>query len=295
MHHKLPYFVVVNLILYSIFLRMSHFENKTVLITGGTRGIGKAIALRLAREGANIAIVGKTAEPNPKLEGTIYTAAEEITAAGGRKVLPIQGDVRFEDSIRDIVTRTVETFGGIDILINNASAINLSPTEQLEPKRYDLMQSINVRGTFFMSQACIPHLKNAHNPHILNMSPPINLDARWLGPHLAYTMSKYGMSMIVMGLAEELKQYRIAANALWPRTTIATAAVKNLLGGEFLMQRSRTPEIVADAAFYILQKPSFETTGNFFIDENVLQQEGITDFGKYAINPDQKLMNDLFL
>jgi citronellol/citronellal dehydrogenase len=274
---------------------MSHFENKTVLITGGTRGIGKAIALRLAREGANIAIVGKTAEPNPKLEGTIYTAAEEITAAGGRKVLPIQGDVRFEDSIRDIVTRTVETFGGIDILINNASAINLSPTEQLEPKRYDLMQSINVRGTFFMSQACIPHLKNAHNPHILNMSPPINLDARWLGPHLAYTMSKYGMSMIVMGLAEELKQYRIAANALWPRTTIATAAVKNLLGGEFLMQRSRTPEIVADAAFYILQKPSFETTGNFFIDENVLQQEGITDFGKYAINPDQKLMNDLFL
>ena len=179
--------------------------------------------------------------------------------------------------------------------MNNASAINLAVTEQVEPKRYDLIQNINVRGTFFMSQACIPYLKQAHNPHILNLSPPLNLDARWFGPHLAYTLSKYGMSMIVIGLAEELRQYRIAANALWPRTTIATAAVKNLLGGDFLMQRSRTPEIVADAAFYILQRPSFETTGNFFIDEDVLQHEGVTDFGKYAINPDQKLMNDLFL
>jgi len=274
---------------------MKSFENKTVLITGGSRGIGKAIALRLAREGANIAIAGKTAEPNPKLEGTIFTAAEEIAAAGSGKVLPIQGDVRFEDSIRQIVEATVATFGGIDILVNNASAINLSPTEQTEVKRWDLMQSINVRGTFFMSQACIPHLKKAHNPHILNLSPPLNMDPRWFGPHLAYTMSKYGMSMIILGLAEELKQYRIAANALWPRTIIATAAVKNILGGDFLVQRSRTPEIVADAAFYILQKPSFETTGNFFIDEDVLQNEGITDFGKYAINPDQKLMNDLFL
>jgi citronellol/citronellal dehydrogenase len=274
---------------------MKSFENKTVLITGGSRGIGKAIALRLAREGANIAIAGKTAEPNPKLEGTIYTAAEEIAAAGSGKVLPIQGDIRFEDSIRHIAEQTVATFGGIDILVNNASAINLSPTEQTEPKRWDLMHGINVRGTFFMSQACIPHLKLAHNPHILNLSPPLNLDPRWFGPHLAYTMSKYGMSMIILGLAEELKQYRIAANALWPRTTIATAAVKNLLGGDFLMQRSRTAEIVADAAFYILQKPSFETTGNFFIDEDVLQKEGITDLGKYAINPDQKLMNDLFL
>ena len=274
---------------------MRTFENKTVLITGGSRGIGKAIAIRLAREGANIAIAGKTAEPNPKLEGTIHTAAEEIARAGTGKVLPIQGDIRFDESIRDIVGRTVETFGGIDILVNNASAINLAATEQVEPKRYDLIQNINVRGTFFMSQACIPYLKQAHNPHILNLSPPLNLDARWFGPHLAYTLSKYGMSMIVIGLAEELRQYRIAANALWPRTTIATAAVQNLLGGDFLMQRSRTPEIVADAAFYILQQPSFETTGNFFIDEDVLQQEGVADFSKYAINPDQKLMNDLFL
>lgn len=274
---------------------MKIFENKTVLITGGTRGIGKAIGLRLAREGANIAIAGKTAEPNPKLEGTIYTAAEEIAAAGNGRVLPIQGDIRFDDQIRNIVEKTVSAFGGIDILVNNASAVNISATEQTEPKRYDLMHDINVRGTFFVSQACIPHLKQAHNPHILNLSPPINLDSRWFAPHLAYTMSKYGMSMIVLGLAEELRQYRIAANALWPKTTIATAAVKNLLGGDFLIQRSRTAEIVADAAFYILQKPSFETTGNFFIDEDVLQQEGITDFGKYAINPDQKLMNDLFL
>jgi citronellol/citronellal dehydrogenase len=274
---------------------MKLFENKTVLITGGTRGIGKAIGLRLAKEGANIAIASKTAEPNPKLEGTIYTAAEEIAAAGGGKVLPLQADIRFEDQIRAVVDQTVATFGGIDILVNNASAINLAATGQTEPKRFDLMHSINVRGTFLMSQACIPHLKQAHNPHILNLSPPLNLDPRWFAPHLAYTMSKYGMSMIILGLAEELRQYRIAANALWPKTTIATAAVKNVLGGDFLIQRSRTAEIVADAAFYILQKPSFETTGNFFIDEDVLKQEGITDFGKYAINPDQKLMNDLFL
>jgi citronellol/citronellal dehydrogenase len=292
-HHYLAYFVGLNFTAF-IHLPMS-FENKTVLITGGSRGIGKAIAIRLAKEGANIAIVGKTAEPNPKLEGTIYTAAEEITAAGHGKVLPIQGDIRFEDSIRNIVDQTVREFGGIDILVNNASAINLSTTEQTEYKRYDLMHNINVRGTFFMSQACIPHLKKAHNPHILNLSPPLNLDPRWLAPHLAYTMSKYGMSMIILGLAEELRQYRIAANALWPKTTIATAAVKNILGGDFLVQRSRTPEIVADAAFYILQRTSFETTGNFFIDETILQEEGVTDFGKYAINPEQKLMNDLFL
>ena len=274
---------------------MQSYKNKSVLITGGTRGIGKAIALRLAAEGANIAIVGKTGEPSPKLEGTIYTAAEEIAAAGAGKVLPLQGDIRFDETIHMVVSATAEAFGGIDILVNNASAINLTTTEQVEPKRYDLMHDINVRGTFFMSQACIPHLKQAHNPHILNLSPPLNLDGRWFGPHLAYTMSKYAMSMIVLGLAEELKQYRIAANALWPRTTIATAAVKNLLGGDFLVQRSRTPEIVADAAFFILQKPSFETTGNFFIDEDVLQQEGITDFSRYAVNPDLKLMNDLFL
>jgi citronellol/citronellal dehydrogenase len=274
---------------------MSTFSNKTVLITGGTRGIGKAIAIRLAKEGANIAIAGKTTEPNPKLEGTIFTAAEEIAAAGGGKVLPIQGDIRFEDSIKHIVQETVNTFGGIDILVNNASAVNIAATEHTEVKRWDLMHNINIRGSFFMSQACIPHLKEAHNPHILNMSPPLNMDPRWFAPHLAYTISKYGMSMVILGLAEELKQYRIAANALWPKTTIATAAVKNLLGGDFLIQRSRTPEIVADAAFYILQKPSFESTGNFFVDEDVLIAEGITDFSKYAINPENKLMNDLFL
>lgn len=274
---------------------MASFDNMTVLITGGTRGIGKAIAIRLAKAGANIAIVGKTAEPNPKLEGTIYTAAAEIAAAGNGNVLPLEGDIRFEDKIREIVTKTVERFGQLDILVNNASAINLATTEQQDVKRYDLIQSINVRGTFLMSQACIPHLKQAHNPHILNLSPPLNLDPRWFGPHLAYTLSKYGMSMIVLGLAEELRQYRIAANALWPRTTIATAAVKNLLGGDFLMQRSRHADIVADAAFFVLQRPSFETTGNFFIDEDVLRSEGVTDFTPYAVNPDLKLMNDLFL
>ncbi|AXY76490.1 NAD(P)-dependent oxidoreductase [Paraflavitalea soli] len=271
------------------------FENKTVLITGGSRGIGKAIALRLAKEGANTVIVGKTVEPNPKLEGTIYTAAEEIAKAGPGKVLPLQGDIRFEESIQHIVKTTVDTFGGIDILINNASAINLSPTEHTEPKRWDLMHGINVRGTFFMSQAAIPHLKKAHNPHILNLSPPLNMDPAWFAKHLAYTMSKYGMSMIVLGLAEEMRPHRIGVNALWPRTTIATAAVKNLLGGDFLMQRSRTPDIVADAAFHILQRPSFECTGNFFIDEEILKEQGITDFTHYAVNPDQKLMMDLFI
>jgi citronellol/citronellal dehydrogenase len=271
------------------------FKDKSVLITGGSRGIGKAIAIRLAKEGANVAIAGKTAEVNPKLAGTIYTAAEEIAKESSGRVLPLQADIRFEDQINNIVETTVKTFGGIDILINNASAINLSATEQMEPKRFDLIHDINIRGTFFMSKACIPYLKKSTNAHILNLSPPISLDKKWFANHLAYTMSKYGMSMIVLGLSEELKQYRIAANALWPQTTIATAAVKNLLGGEFLMQRSRTPEIVADAAYYILQKPSDQCTGNFFIDEEVLKNEGVTDFIKYAVNPEQKLVTDLFL
>ena len=271
------------------------FKDKVVLVTGGSRGIGKSIALRLAREGAHTAIVGKTAEPHPKLEGTIYTAAEEIAKAGPGNVLPIQGDIRYEESIQHIVKTTVDTFGKIDILINNASAITLSTTEQTESKRWDLMHGINVKGTFFMSKECIPYLKKSTNPHILNLSPPLNLDPSWFGKHLAYTMSKYGMSMVVLGLAEELKQQRIAANALWPKTTIATAAVQNLLGGDFLIQRSRTPEIVADAAFHILQRPSFECNGNFFIDEEVLRAEGITDFTHYAVNPEQKLMMDLFV
>lgn len=271
------------------------FVNKTVLISGGSRGIGKAIAIRLAKEGANIAIVGKTAEAHAKLEGTIYTAAAEIEKAGGGKCLPLQGDIRFEESIHDVVAKTVQTFGGIDVLVNNASAISLTPTEQTEAKRFDLIQSINVRGTFLMSKACIPHLRKALNPHILNMSPPLNMDPAWFGKHVAYTISKYSMSMMVLGFSEELRPLRIAANALWPQTTIATAAVQNLLGGDFLMQRSRHPEVVADAAFYILKRPSFECTGNFFVDEDVLRKEGMTDFSAYAVNPEQKLMQDLFL
>jgi citronellol/citronellal dehydrogenase len=271
------------------------FEGKTALITGGSRGIGKAIALKLASMGANIAIVGKTAEPHPKLEGTIHTAADEIKAVGNGKVLAIQGDIRSEESIAGIVESTAKEFGGIDILINNASAINLYPTEQMESKRFDLMQSINVRGTFLVSKYCIPYLKKGSNPHIINMSPPINMSPGWFGKHLAYTMSKYGMSMIVIGLAAELKQYKIGVNALWPRTTIATAAVQNLLGGDYLIQRSRTTDIVADAAAVILSKPSTECTGNFFIDEDVLKADGVTDFERYAVNKGEKLMKDLFL
>jgi citronellol/citronellal dehydrogenase len=269
-------------------------QNKTVFITGGSRGIGKAIALRLAQEGANIVIAAKTVDPHPKLEGTIYTAAQEIEALGA-KALPLQVDIRFEDQIEQAVAKTVETFGGIDILVNNASAINLTPTEYTEPKRFDLMHGINVRGTFFMCKACIPHLKKASNPHILTLSPPLDLQPKWFGAHLAYTMSKYGMSMIMMGLAEELKSQGIAANALWPRTTIATAAVQNLLGGDYLIQRSRKPEIVADAALAIVSRPSTECTGNFFIDEDILKQEGITDFTSYAVDPNMPLQSDLFL
>lgn len=267
---------------------------KTALITGGSRGIGKAIALRLATEGCHIAIAAKTVEPHPKLEGTIFTAAEEIEKLGV-KALPLACDIRSEEQIQLAVDKTVETFGGIDILINNASAISLTATEQTEAKRFDLMMDIEVRGTFFMCRSCIPHLKKSSNAHILNLSPPINLNPKWFAQHLAYTIAKYGMSMIVHGLAEELKIDKIAANALWPKTTIATAAVQNLLGGDFLMQMSRRPEVVADAAFYILKRPSTECTGNFFIDEEVLKKEGITNFAKYAVNPSQKLMTDIFL
>lgn len=271
------------------------FSGKTVLITGASRGIGKAVALRLAREGANIVIAAKTVETNPKLEGTIYSAAEEILKAGAANVLPLQADIRFEDSINEAVKQTVEKFGGIDILVNNASAISLTSTEQTEAKRFDLMHGINVRGTFLMCKACIPFLRKSANAHILNLSPPLNMQPKWFAPHVAYAMSKYGMSMIVLGLSEELKKDKIAANALWPKTTIATAAVQNLLGGDKLIQRSRTPEIVADAAFYILQKSAAECTGNFFVDEDVLTREGVTDFSKYAINQEQKLMKDLFV
>lgn len=270
------------------------FHNKTVFITGASRGIGKAIALRLAAEDANIVIAAKSIEENPKLGGTIYTAAAEIEEAGG-KALPVQCDIRDEMQIHNAVEKAAEKFGGIDILINNASAISLTPAEQTDTKRFDLMHNINVRGTFFVSKACIPYLKKGNNAHILNLSPPINPDSKWFAAHAAYTISKYNMTMIALGLAAELKKYNIAANTLWPKTTIATAAVKNLLGGDALVKMSRKPEIMADAAFYILQKPSNECTGNTFIDEDVLTAEGITDFDKYAITPGGRLYKDLFL
>lgn len=267
---------------------------RTVFITGASRGIGKAIGLRLAHEGANIVVAAKSTVENPKLGGTIFSAALEMDQAGG-KGLAVQCDIRFEDQINAAVEKAVEAFGGIDILINNASAISLTKTEQTEPKLFDLMHDINVRGTFFVSKACIPHLKKSANPHILTLSPPINLMPKWFGNHLAYTMAKYNMTMIALGLAEELKKYKIASNALWPKTTIATAAVKNLLGGDTLIQMSRNPEIIADAAYIIFSKSSAECTGNSFIDEEVLAMEGITDLEKYAVNPGGKLYTDLFL
>lgn len=270
------------------------FQNKTILITGASRGIGKAIGLRLAREGANIVIASKSVEENPKLGGTIFSAAAEMEAAGG-KALAVQCDIRFEDQVQHVVDEAVKKFGGIDVLINNASAISLTSTEQTMAKRFDLMHDINVRGTFFVCKACIPDLKKATNPHILNLSPPLNMDMKWFANHLAYTISKYNMSMIALGLAAELKKYNIAANALWPKTTIATAAVQNLLGGEMLMNMSRIPDIMADAAYYILSKPSSECTGNTFIDEKVLANEGITDLDKYAVVPGARLYNDLFV
>lgn len=270
------------------------FKNKTVFITGASRGIGKAIAVRLAKEGANIIVVAKSIEENPKLGGTIFSAANEIEQAGG-KALAVQCDIRFEDQIKNAVEKAVEAFGGIDVLINNASAISLTPVEKTEQKAFDLLYDINVKGTFFVSKACIPYLKSGSNPHILNLSPPLNFDQKWLTNHVAYTMSKYNMTMIALGLAGELKKYHIAANTLWPRTTIATAAVRNLLGGEALINMSRTAEIIADTAFYILQRSSATCTGNSFIDETVLAEEGITDLEKYAVKPGSKLYTDLFL
>lgn len=268
-------------------------NNKTVFITGGSRGIGKAIGLRLARKGANVTIAAKTVTPHPKLEGTIYTAAEEIEAAGG-KALPLQVDIRDDKTVKEAVKKTVEHFGGIDILINNASAINLSPTSKLPMRRYDLMHDINVRGTFMVSQACMPYLVSGQNPHILTLSPPLNMDSRWFGNHLAYTMSKYGMSMTVIGLAEELEG-KVGVNALWPKTTIATAAVRNLLGGQALIDCSRHPSIMGDAAYAILSRDGQTCSGNFFIDEEVLREEGVENFESYAVNPDNDLMPDLFL
>jgi len=269
-------------------------KGKTAFITGSSRGIGKAIALRLAKEGANICIAAKTVEPHPKLEGTIYTAAEEVKQAGGN-ALPIQVDIRKEENVKNAIEKAAEHFGGIDILINNASAINLSQTPEIPMKRYDLIHDINTRGTFMVSKFCIPFLKNGNNPHILNLSPPLNMDPSWFGKHLAYTISKYNMSMIAMGLADELKKDGVAVNTLWPKTIIATAAVSNILGGEELVKCSRTPDIMADAAYEILIKPAHECTGNFFVDEDVLRISGIEDFDSYAVDLSKSLIPDLFL
>jgi citronellol/citronellal dehydrogenase len=269
-------------------------RNKTVLITGASRGIGKSIALRLAKEGANIIIAAKSIEENQKLGGTIFSAAEEVETSGG-KALAVQCDIRFEEQVQNAVENAVEKFGGIDIVVNNASAISLTPTEQTEPKRFDLMHDINVRGTFFVTKACVPHLKKSSHAHILTLSPPINLNPKWLAGHIAYTLTKYNMSMMAMGWAAEFKKNNIASNALWPKTTIDTAAVRNLLGGEALAKMSRTPDILADAAFYIFSKPPADCTGNCFTDEEVLAKEGIVDLSKYSVVPGGKLYKDLFV
>ncbi len=266
-------------------------QGKTLFITGASRGIGKAIGLRAAADGANVVIAAKTADPHPKLEGTIFTAAEEIEAAGG-KALPLVVDVRDEDGVAAAVAKAVETFGGIDILVNNASAISLTPTLQTPMKRYDLMNQVNARGTFLCSQKCLPHLLEGHNPHILNLAPPLNLDPKWFRNHCAYTMAKYGMSMCVLGMAEEFRG-KVAVNALWPRTAIATAAI-GMIGGDPMIKRSRTPEIMSDAAHVILTK-GVETTGNFFIDDEVLAEAGVTDFDRYAVDPSATLLPDFFL
>ncbi len=273
---------------------MSGLAGKTMFISGGSRGIGLAIAKRAAEDGANVALIAKTADPNPKLPGTIYTAAAEIEAAGG-KALPIVGDIRFDDQVEAAVNATVEAFGGIDICVNNASAINLAGTLQLPMKTYDLMQDINTRGTYLVSRTCLPHLMEAENPHILTLSPPLNLAPHWFANNLAYTIAKYGMSMCTLGMSAEFASRGVAVNSLWPRTAIATAAVQNLLGGEESMRRTRSPEIMADAAYEIFSRPSREATGNFYIDDEVLAEAGTTDFSKYASVPDADLMPDFFL
>lgn len=267
-------------------------QGKTLFITGASRGIGKAIALRAARDGARIAIAAKTTEPHPRLPGTIYSAAEEIEAAGGR-ALALAVDIRDENAVREAVRRTAEHFGGIDILVNNASAISLTGTLDTPMKRFDLMFGVNVRGTYACSQACIPFLRRASNPHILTLSPPLNLQPKWFKDHVAYTMAKYGMSMCVLGMAEEFRADGIAVNALWPRTVIATAALQMIPGVG--AAQGRKPEIMADAAYAILNRDSRSCTGNFFIDEEVLREEGVSDFAPYAVTPGAPLLPDLFL
>ncbi|RWS11756.1 hydroxysteroid dehydrogenase-like protein 2 [Dinothrombium tinctorium] len=273
------------------------FAGKTVFITGASRGIGKAIALKLAKDGANIAIAAKTVDPHPKLEGTIYTAAKEVEAVGG-KCLPIQTDIREEESVKKAIEETANKFGGIDILVNNASAIHLTGTEATPMKRYDLMHTINTRGTFMTSKYAIPYLQKSSNAHILNLSPPLVMSPKWFQSHVAYTMAKYGMSMCVLGMSEELREYNIAVNALWPRTAIYTAAMKMLVGGndaDAAAKISRKVDILADAAYCILSKSSKEFTGNFCIDEDILKKHGITDMNQYAMVPGSKLLADFFL
>ncbi len=273
---------------------MGTLKGRTLFITGASRGIGLAIALRAAKEGANVAIAAKTAEPHKHLPGTIYTAAEEIERAGG-KALPLLCDIRFEDQVQAAVAQTVERFGGIDICVNNASAISLTGTEATEMKRWDLMHSINARGTFLVSKTCIPHLKKSANPHVLMLSPPLDMSPRWFAPHVAYTMAKYGMSLCVLGMAEEFRGDGIAFNALWPRTAIATAAVEFALGGDAMIKGSRTVDILADAAHLIFTKPARGFTGNFLIDDTFLYEHGVRDFAKYRVDPSRKLFPDFFV
>ncbi|WP_425088322.1 SDR family oxidoreductase [Stappia sp.] len=269
-------------------------EGKTLFITGASRGIGKAIALRAARDGANVAIAAKTAEPHPKLDGTIFTAAEEIEAAGGQ-ALPLLVDVRDDARVKQAMAETAERFGGIDILVNNASAIQLTPLADTDMKRFDLMHQINTRGTLACSKHAIPYLEQAANPHILMLSPPLDMSEKWFAPFTPYAIAKYGMSLAVLGLSGELKSKGIAVNALWPRTTIATAAVRNIIGGDDMVSKSRTPEILSDAAYAIFTSPAWEFTGNFLIDDTFLASRGVTDFDQYRVDPSQPLMPDFFV
>jgi citronellol/citronellal dehydrogenase len=269
-------------------------KGKTLFISGASRGIGLAIALRVARDGANVAVAAKTAEPHPKLPGTIYTAAEEIEKAGG-KALPIVCDIRFEEQVQAAVDRAAAKFGGIDICVNNASAISLTGTLQTDMKRYDLMNGINARGTYLVSRTCIPYLKKAANPHVLNLSPPLDMNPKWFAGHTAYSMAKYGMSMCVLGMAAEFKDEGIAFNALWPRTGVATAAIRNALAGDEGMKHCRTPEILADAAYLVFKKPAKDFTGNFLIDDTFLAENGVTDFDRYRVDPTKDLMPDFFV
>ena len=272
---------------------MTYFKNKTVIMSGGSRGVGLEIAKALGKDGANIAILAKTTEPHPTLPGTIFTAAEEIEQVGGN-ALPIVCDIRFEEQVEAAVEETASKFGGIDICINNASAIHLTDTVNTPMKRYDLMHNINVRGTFMLSQKCIPHLKNGDNPHILTLSPPLDIDRKWFGMTLAYTTAKYGMSLVAHGLAEELGKHNVASNCLWPRTSLDTAAVRNVIGAE-LIKGSRKPSIYADAAYAVLKRDSSTCTGNFFLDQDVLEKEGVSDFDQYAIDPEATLVSDFFV